>query len=249
MKRLKSSLDVLATLLVVIAAGLVIWRQLAPTGPVYRPKVQDAEGIVAADLVRTARGSGPLVLVEFADFQCPFCGRHAREVEPKIRDQFIETGVLRQVFLNMPLPNHPRAEPASKAALCADRQGKFWEMYEALFRTPTALEDDDLNARAQELGLDLPAFEQCISGPEPKDVIERHKEAGRKVGVQSTPAFFLGLLQADGSVALKKRINGALPFEDFRTAILELTPADLKGRVQKLTSNVGVSKPPLRPEP
>ena len=235
MKRLKSVFDVLATLLVIVAAGTVIWRQFAPTGPAARARIEDAGGSVSAELVTTARGSGPVVLVEFADFQCPFCGKHAREVEPRIRDEFIATGVVRQVFLNMPLPNHPRAEPASKTALCADRQGKFWEMYEALFRAPSALEDEDLVAKADELGLDLPALERCVTSDEPKAIIERHKEAAQKIGVRSTPSFFLGVLQADGSVALKRRLNGALPYEDFRRAILELVPAEFKGRVDKLT--------------
>lgn len=245
MKRLKSIFDVLATLLVIVAAGTVIWRQFAPAGQSARPRIEDASGSVAANLVTTARGDGPVVLVEFADFQCPFCGKHAREVEPRIRKEFIQTGVVRQVFLNMPLPNHPRAEPASKTALCADRQGKFWEMYEALFQAPTALEDGDLLAKADALGLDLPALQRCVASDDPKATIDRHKEAAQKFGVRSTPSFFLGVLQADGSVALKKRLNGALPYEDFRTAILGLTPAEFRGRVQKLTSNAEALAPAL----
>jgi len=139
MKRLKTILDISVTVLVLFAAALVIWRQFEPVGPQVRSRVEDASGTIPADLSNNSRGMGQVALVEFADFQCPFCGQYARDVEPMIRKAFVDTGVVRQVFVNLPLPNHPRALPASAAAACAGNQGKFWEMHDAMFRNQTEL--------------------------------------------------------------------------------------------------------------
>ena len=134
MKRAKTILDVVVTLLVATAAGLVIWRQLAIQKPSSaRPPVEDVGGTLPADIAKQVRGTGPVALVEVADFECPFCGTHARDVEPMLRKAFVDTGVVRHVFLNNPHASHLHATPASEAALCADRQGKFWEMRDALF--------------------------------------------------------------------------------------------------------------------
>lgn len=239
MTRLKSILDIGVTLLVVVAASLVIWRQFAPPRPAgARAAVEEASGRVPAAIATHVRGTGPVALVEFADFECPFCGKHARDVEPMIREMFVESGVVRHVFVNNPLQNHPRAMPASEAAACAGHQGKFWDMRDALFRNQMALADTDLTDRARELGLDLKLFSECVSSGKERHLIERHRAAARALNVQSTPAFFVGMVQADGSVELKKRLNGALPFDEFRNAIMNVAPRELRGLVREVALDV-----------
>jgi protein-disulfide isomerase len=238
MKRLKSIVDISVTVLVVVAAGLVIWRQFAPAGSGARAAVEDASGSVPAEIVTSVRGTGPVALVEFADFECPFCGRHARDVEPMIRQAFIDTGILRQVFLNFPLSNHPRAVPASEAALCAGKQGKFWEMHDAVFQNQAALADADFTELARELRLDIALFTECITGGKERSLIDRHKSLARALSVQSTPSFFLGIVKPDGSVELKKRINGALSFDKFRSTIMDVTPEELRERISAVALNV-----------
>jgi protein-disulfide isomerase len=242
MKRLKSIVDVSVSLLVLVAAGLVIWRQVSPAGGQQgRAPVEDASGTIEAELATYVRGTGPVALVEFADFECPFCGSHARDVEPMIRQAFIDTGVLRQVFLNFPLSKHQRAVPASEAALCAGKQDKFWEMRDALFLNQPTLADADLAKRARELGLDIALFTECIAGGKERSLIDRHKKTARALSVQSTPSFFLGIVKPDGSVELKKRINGALPFDEFRSAIMDVTPEKLRERISTVALNVAGS--------
>jgi len=238
MKRLRTILDTSVTILVLVAAGLVIWRQFEPVNPQARSRVEDASGTIPPELSNNIRGTGKVALVEFADFECPFCGRYAREVEPMIRRAFVDTGVVRQVFVNLPLPNHSRALPASEAAACAGNQGKFWEMHDAMFQNQAALADEDLTNRARELGLDVAQFLKCLDADEARAVMERHMDAARDFNVRSTPAFFVGIVQPDGSVELKKRINGALPFNDFRSAIMDVTPRELKDRVRDVALNV-----------
>jgi protein-disulfide isomerase len=233
MRRLKTAVDIVVTVLIVVAAILVIWRQFVPAGQTQaRARIQDAAGTIPADLAINARGLGQVALVEFADFECPFCGRHAREVAPEIQKAFVDTEVIREVFLNFPLENHRRAEPAGAAAVCAANQGKFWAMHDALFRNQKALEQDDLTERAREVGLDLAIFSRCLETGDARPVIQRHKSAGRSLGVESTPVFFVGIVRADGSVELKKRINGAVPYSDFHSAIKDITPRALRDRIR-----------------
>ena len=236
MKRLKSILDVTVTLLVAIAAGVIIWRQFMPAGQLRaRASVEDATGVISPELAKTVRGAGPVALIEFADFECPFCRAHVEDVQPEIVKAFIDTGVVRHVFLNNPLAIHPRAEQASAAALCAGNQGKFWEMRDALFENPSALQRSDLDDRALALGLNMPAFSRCIDGRDVYSVIERHKDAAKSLEIRLTPTFLVGIVQADGSVTLKKRINGAMPISDFHAAITEVAPREVKDRIRDLT--------------
>jgi protein-disulfide isomerase len=247
MKRLKSILDVSATVLVIVAAGFVIWRQMAPGSrpPGSRPRVEEATGTLSSELATSTRGSGQIALVEFADFECPFCGRHAREVEPMIRKAFVDTGVVREVFVNLPLPIHSHAGPASEAAVCAGNQGKFWEMYDALFTDQKALAAADLKDRASKIGLDKASFEECLERGDARPVIKRHQDAAQSMKVQATPAFFIGLVQSDGSILLKRRLNGALPFAEFKTALADLTPKELKSKISEITAaTVGLFQPP-----
>jgi protein-disulfide isomerase len=233
MKRFKTVMDASLSALVAVAAVLVIWRALAPGSRSQAPlRVQDAAGTIAANLVATSRGAGPLALVEFADFECPYCGRHASEVAPAIRKAFVDTGFVREVFINYPLANHPRARPASEAALCAAEQGKFWEMHDSLFLRQDELAEADFGRRARELSLDTDRFSRCLETGRAGPLLTRHESAARALGVRSTPSFFVGIVQADGSVDLKKRINGAVPFNDFRNAIMDVAPGELRRRLE-----------------
>jgi protein-disulfide isomerase len=247
MKRLKVAVDVVVTVLIMVAATLVIWRHLVPAGQSQaRDRIQDATGTIAAELTVNARGTGQVALVEFADFECPFCGRHARDVAPEIQKAFIDTEVVRQVFLNFPLENHRHAAPAGAAVVCAGNQGKFWEMHDALFQHQAALQHDDLMERAREVGLDLTIFSSCIEAGEAHPVIERHKSAARSLGVESTPVFFVGIVRADGSVELKKRINGAVPYSDFQSAIKDVTPPRLRDRIRDVALTGSLPIPIVR---
>ena len=247
MMRVKPMLDMSVTALVVLAASLVIWRQFVPPGQSQgRPQVENVEGMIPAELTTIARGTGQVALVEFGDFECPFCGKHARETDPQIRKAFVDTGIVRHVFFNYPLANHVHAAPASEAALCAGKQGKFWQMHDALFQKQAALAHADLADRAREIGLEMERFGECVSGGKERPFMERQQSVARELNVRSTPVFFLGFVQGDGSVVLKKRINGALPFSDFRSAIVDVTPAELRQRVGAVALNSTVPWFPVR---
>jgi protein-disulfide isomerase len=225
--RIKSALDLGSTLFVIVAAGALLWTlykwspQRSTNSP-NGPRFEAVAGLTLDSKSITKRiGTGVVSLIEFSDFQCPFCGNFARETYPAVLDQFIKTGKLTFVSFAFPLEGiHPLARKASEAAECAARQGKYWEMRERLYADQKALTLPGLSSSAQEIGLDRKTFETCLAS-EAGSAVQADLEAGRRLGVNSTPTLFLGRFRSDGSLELIRRINGAMPFTQLRSAIAE----------------------------
>jgi protein-disulfide isomerase len=229
-EKAKKTTDVLATILVVVAAAFVVWTQieqrwLKPDQPAV---VQDVKELVIPPArIRHMRGTGALALVEFTDYECPFCGRHARETAPQIDVKLVERGAIRHVVVHYPLTKmHPYAEKASEAAECGGRQGRFWEMHARLFDNQQALATDDLVRTADALTLDHDQFVRCLEGASTADVRADMAE-GSRLGVKATPTFFLGALERDGSIRLLKQITGAVPYQQFASLIETIQPSKL----------------------
>ncbi len=149
----------------------------------------------------------PVTIVEFSDFQCPFCSRAIPTVD-RIKKEYGPDKV-RIVFMDMPLPAHPRANPAALAGHCANEQGKFWELHDVLFKNQTKLEDSDLKDHAKAIGLDMAKFDDCFSKKKYQDAIEKSKKEAEKAGIQATPSFLI-----NGTL-----MQGAQPFEKFKEKI------------------------------
>ena len=159
--------------------------------------------------------SAKLTLVEFSDFQCPFCGRYSRETFDKIVTEYVDTGKVRYVFRNLPIESlHPRAFKSAEAAECARRQGKFWEMHSRLFKNQQALTDLDLAAHAQALGLDTSAYGACVKGAATAR-IRQDLADGAALAITGTPAFFIGVA-ADNKVKVLRRLTGAKNYAEFK---------------------------------
>src|SRR4029453_6325636 len=107
--------------------------------------------------------SAKVVMIEFSDYQCPFCGRYANETFAPLMAQYVNTGKIRYIFKNFPLEGiHPLAEKAAEAAECMGEQGKYWEAHERLFKNQKALDAKQLSEHALALGLNVPKFQQCL---------------------------------------------------------------------------------------
>ena len=145
---------------------------------------------VAVDADDAAEGAAqPLVtIVEFSDFECPFCGKLAANLAAMVL-RYPED--VRLVFKQFPLPMHAHAEPAARATVAAGAQGKFWEMHDALFADRTKLGDEALVAHAKDLGLDMTRFAKDFAAPETLARVQAETNEGRVVEVQSTPTFFI----------------------------------------------------------
>jgi protein-disulfide isomerase len=166
-----------------------------------------------------------VTLVEFSDYQCPFCKRHATTVMPELAKSYIDNGKLRFVMREMPIPSlHPRAEPAAVAVLCAGDQGNYWGMHDALFNDQKANKDEDFKAMANTLGLDATAYDTCLTSKKFDAQIKADQAEGQKLGISGTPSFVLGLTDPkDPSIVhLSKFIRGAQPFATFSAAIDDL---------------------------
>ncbi len=165
--------------------------------------------------------NAPLTLVEFSDYQCPFCSRHARDTLPQIDKEYVSTGKLRYVFRDFPIESiHKEAFKASEATHCAGEQGKYWEMHDRLFANQRALAQSDLVQYAEAILVASAPFLTCLESGKYSEGIKKDMADGQQLGVAGTPTFFLGYTDpSGGSVKTLKVLRGAQPYSAFKEAI------------------------------
>lgn len=160
----------------------------------------------------------PLVLVEFSDYECPFCGRFFRNTMSDIKKNFVDTGKIRYVFKDFPLAFHKKAPKAAEAAHCAGEEGKFWQMHDLIFENQKQLDIPSLISRADKLGLNADNFKRCLDDGRYAEGIKKDIEAGKSSSVTGTPSFLLGPVNDKGEVE-GSILRGAQPYESFKAAI------------------------------
>jgi len=141
---------------------------------------------------------------------------------PQIEKDYIDTGKMKYVFMDFPLPMHGQAMKASEAALCAGDQNKFWEMHDRLFANQNTLAPEALLKHGEALGLDTTRFKECLDSGKHADQIKAAMAEGQKAGITGTPGFLLGFVEADGKVKATKKISGAVPYANFKATIDEM---------------------------
>ena len=196
----------------------------APAAQVQAPPRVDPTTVSLAvnDSASRGKADAKLTLVEFSDFECPFCGRYMKETYGLIQHDYVDSGKIRYVFRNFPLERiHPHALRAGVAGECAREQGKFWDMHDRLFANQQALEEPDLLKTAAAAGVDASAFKQCLGG-RGETKIRRDLDDGARAGITGTPYFFIGVTQPDGKVKVMKAITGAQPYSVFKSTIDQL---------------------------
>jgi protein-disulfide isomerase len=175
----------------------------------YRPPRQQVE----AKGPSRGPASAPVTIVEFSDFECPYCSRAEETVSEVMR---VYGDKIRLVYRDLPLPMHPNAPKAAEAAHCAGDQGKYWEMHAKLFANQRALDPAALKGYARDLKLDQAKFDKCLDSGATASIVEEGRKAGTEAGINGTPAFFVnGIL-----------ISGAQPFDAFK----EVIDAELAGK-------------------
>jgi protein-disulfide isomerase len=161
-----------------------------------------------------------VAIVEYSDYQCPFCGEYSREVFPRVDSDYIRNGKVRYYFRDLPLPSHPQALPAAMASHCAGEQGKFWEMHERLFANQNALGPDALKQHAAALGLDAARFNECLSSGKYRSAVARSMASAERMRIDGTPAFLIGVLDANGEVVKVAQVMlGAKDYQEFKAAL------------------------------
>jgi protein-disulfide isomerase len=164
-----------------------------------------------------------IAILEYSDFECPFCGRHAAGPYNAIQANFVDSGKVRYVFRHLPLePLHPNAKKAAEAAECAGEQGKFWEFHDRLFANQKRLTVTDLRNHAWSASLTIPEFEACLDQGKMAAKVEADLAEAKSMGLTSTPVFLIGQIQEDGSVSATRKIVGSQPFQVYESVLNEM---------------------------
>lgn len=193
-------------------------QQPAPTAviPTQAPAPAATGKVDLAGAPTLGSKTAKYVLVEYSDFQCPFCERFYSQTELQLRKDYVDTGKIQFIYKHFPLDQlHPNARPAARAAECAKDQGKFWEYHDALFSTQQ-LDEAGFKKYAADLKLDTAKFNACLAADANKDTIINAQESeGISNGIQGTPGFVI----TDPTGKALTTISGAQPYDVFKQAL------------------------------
>ena len=158
--------------------------------------------------------NAPITIIEFSDYECPFCARFYSNTLPQLKKEYIDTGKVRLIYRDFPLSFHQDAQKAAEATEIARElggEGKFWEMHDKIFENQQAIAIEDLLGYAEEIGLNKNKFEEILNSNKYQNEVQKDFQDGQKAGVQGTPTFFI-----NGQILV-----GAQPFEAFKQIIEE----------------------------
>jgi protein-disulfide isomerase len=169
---------------------------------------------LASDDAFLGAKDAPVIMVEFSDYQCPYCAKFWSDAWPKIKTNFVDTGVVNFVYRDLPLSFHNNAQKAAEASECANEQGKFWEYQDLLFANQQKLDVNSLKKYAADLGLDVAKFDNCLTSGKYATEVSEDAAAAAQFGISGTPGFVI-----NGQV-----VSGAQPYEKFEQIICALVP-------------------------
>jgi len=204
MARFRRTLDLVATILMIVASAVMlyaVWSKNeapdSPPGSTSRGRPSLVVPTEPIPLVKSATfgfDSAPVIVMLFSEFECPFCRKFAVESFPQFKAEYLETGKAQLVFRHLPLRIHPDAFRAAEAAECARRMDGFWLMHDALFSRPegTAVSVEALTGFAKSVGLRVPEFMACLSGGLSRAEVKRDEALAAKLGIIGTPGFVVG---------------------------------------------------------
>lgn len=182
--------------------------QAQPAQPAQPSAPVDMRALADNDPVK-GKADAPITIIEFSDFQCPFCGQWFSNSNSQLQS-YIDQGKVKFIYRDFPLSSiHPFAEPAANAAECANDQGKFWEYHDNLFKNQSALDEASLKKYASDLKLDTAKFNSCFDAKKFQTEIDKDFNDGAAVGVSGTPTFFIN----------GQKVVGAQPWTSFKSII------------------------------
>ena len=166
------------------------------------------------------KDDAPLVLVEYTDYQCPFCQRFHTDAYAQLKTNYIDTGKLRFVSRDFPLDFHENARRSAVAARCAAEQGKYWELRHVMIVNASQLQPDKIVGYAQNASMDVDKFKTCIASDKYRAAIDKDVAEGTAAGVSGTPSFVLGRVENGKLEGV--RLVGAMPYLQFEAKIKEM---------------------------
>jgi protein-disulfide isomerase len=192
-------------------------KQAAPNTP---PQI-DVRGVEFDLLGNPMIGvnDSKVVMIEFTDYQCQFCGRFVRDTFSEIRKQFIDTGKIRYAVMDNPLAMHNMAKKAAEASHCASAQGKFWEMHDQMMRKQESI--SDLSSITVGNGINLPQFEDCLNTNRYTEYVSKEMALAQKLGITGVPGFIIAEIISEDPLRVRgiRSMYGAQPFTIFQSEI------------------------------
>lgn len=216
----KLFLPVSILLSAVLVSGTLLYvnRDKIGDGAETRAQIgqREAAGVGIDDDAMLGDKNASVTIIEFSDFQCPFCRKFWEDTLPQIKKEYIDTGKARLIYRDFPLDFHAGAEPAAEAAECAEEQDKFWEFHDRVFAEQAKQGQgtiqfgvDDLKKWAKGINLNTTKFNQCLDSGKYKDEVAKDVAEGTAAGVSGTPTVFVN----------GQKIVGAQPFAAFKAVI------------------------------
>ena len=184
-----------------------------PSAPQAAPQAPSPVDVEIGDAYVKGNKNAEVTIIEYSDFECPFCARFYTQTFGQLEKEYIDTGKVKLAFKHLPLPFHANAQKASEAAECAgevEGTDAFWDMHDAIFENQaTGMEITDLKRMAGDLGIDQTKFDSCLDNGDMADEVKAHAAEAAKLGASGTPSFFINGV----------KVVGAQPFSVFKTTI------------------------------
>jgi protein-disulfide isomerase len=234
MKSFHAVLDLFATILTVLMAGAALWAMFGVSHVGSAHEANRKNGpvtVIAAQNVSIdgakvkGNRSAPAAIIEYSDFQCPYCASFATKILPELSSQLLSTGKALLVFRNLPLQQvHAQARLAALAGECADKAGKFWEFHDRLFVDPNRLAAGEpfISGVLSGIGIDTQAWITCQMDPSLAARVRADEKSGQAAGILGTPTFLIGVVIDAHSVVVTRRISGAQSVAVFAKAIADV---------------------------
>ncbi|MBS3128112.1 DsbA family protein [Candidatus Woesearchaeota archaeon] len=219
----KDTLWKAATAILIVVLVIILWRDYTipignaapllsvpsqPSQQIAQPTVVDMNSLVDDDPFK-GDANAPVTIVEFSDFECPFCARFHKDTFPQIMKQYIDTGKVKFIYRDFPLSFHPNAQKAAEASECADDQGKFWEMHDTIFEKGVTGGVTSFKQYALDLSLNTEMFNDCLDKGKYASEVQKDIADGSAAGITGTPGFLIN----------GKLVSGAQPFSVFQQVI------------------------------
>ncbi|MFQ5508335.1 MAG: DsbA family protein [Leptospirillia bacterium] len=193
----------------------------APSRSAGRPPAPTSATVNAAPFPAMGNKDAAVTIVEFSDYQCPFCRRHTNNTIPQLKANYIDKGQVRYVYVDNPIASHRHAPKAAEAAHCAGEQGKFWQMHDHLFANQHRIRPENFPVFAAELKLDTNEFGECLDSGRHAPLVEAGRKAGTEAGARGTPTFVIGKTRSDGTVS-GDLVVGAKAYSVFEAKLSQL---------------------------
>jgi protein-disulfide isomerase len=162
----------------------------------------------------------PVVMIEYGDYECSFCGRFKRDVYPEIEERYIKSSLLKYLYRDLPIASHRYSLPAARGAYCAKEQGKYWEMHDGIFSLAQLSSADQISEQARAIGLRMRDFADCVDSDRSREEVQRVASRARMMQLVNTPTFLIGAHQPEeGSVNVMAIIVGVKSLVDLQAAI------------------------------